>query len=254
MERVRAQRRAAVDCSCGSRPRTSSRACGATGALFGATPDQAFYVKCDAETNPPEVIEAGQVICEIGIAPGEAGRVRDLPPQPVHRRRRRRKSASESTVDDSRRKDQHGRGSAQKISNQIVVTMRRRHQGRRQRPHLQLLAAGASAARSAVQHVGRAGRLAEQPPRRREERRVRPFTIELAGIEIFKAAHKWLLDGVEKGAEAQKDCTVAVTPPRGPSTPTPSWACECASVQPARLQGGRHQRLTPTRSRSIRPR
>jgi phage tail sheath protein FI len=40
-----------------------------TGALFGATPDQAFYVKCDEETNPPEVIEAGQVICEIGIAP-----------------------------------------------------------------------------------------------------------------------------------------------------------------------------------------
>ena len=39
------------------------------GALFGATPEQAFYVKCDEETNPPEVIEAGQVVCEIGIAP-----------------------------------------------------------------------------------------------------------------------------------------------------------------------------------------
>ena len=39
------------------------------GALFGATPAQAFYVKCDEETNPPEVIEAGQVVCEIGIAP-----------------------------------------------------------------------------------------------------------------------------------------------------------------------------------------
>jgi Bacteriophage tail sheath protein len=39
------------------------------GALFGSTPSQAFYVKCDSETNPPEVIEAGQVICEIGIAP-----------------------------------------------------------------------------------------------------------------------------------------------------------------------------------------
>jgi Bacteriophage tail sheath protein len=39
------------------------------GALFGATPEQAFYVKCDAETNPPEVVEAGQVIVEIGIAP-----------------------------------------------------------------------------------------------------------------------------------------------------------------------------------------
>ncbi|MFD9636136.1 phage tail sheath family protein [Streptomyces violascens] len=39
------------------------------GALFGSTPDEAFYVKCDAETNPPEVIDAGQVICEIGVAP-----------------------------------------------------------------------------------------------------------------------------------------------------------------------------------------
>jgi len=39
------------------------------GALFGSTPAQAFYVKCHSETNPPEVIEAGQVICEIGIAP-----------------------------------------------------------------------------------------------------------------------------------------------------------------------------------------
>jgi phage tail sheath protein FI len=39
------------------------------GALFGSSPDQAFYVKCDAETNPPDLIEAGQVTTEIGIAP-----------------------------------------------------------------------------------------------------------------------------------------------------------------------------------------
>lgn len=39
------------------------------GALFGAGPDEAFYVKCDAETNPPESIDAGQVVCEIGVAP-----------------------------------------------------------------------------------------------------------------------------------------------------------------------------------------
>ncbi len=39
------------------------------GALFGATPEQAFYVKCDDETNPPEVIDAGQVIMEIGLCP-----------------------------------------------------------------------------------------------------------------------------------------------------------------------------------------
>ena len=39
------------------------------GALFGATPDEAFYVKCDGETNPAEGIDAGQVVCEIGVAP-----------------------------------------------------------------------------------------------------------------------------------------------------------------------------------------
>ncbi|MFE7412512.1 phage tail sheath family protein [Streptomyces laurentii] len=39
------------------------------GALFGLTPDEAFYVKCDRETNPAESVDAGQVICEIGVAP-----------------------------------------------------------------------------------------------------------------------------------------------------------------------------------------
>ncbi|MDC0832590.1 phage tail protein [Leptolyngbya valderiana BDU 20041] len=38
------------------------------GALFGNSPQEAFYVKCDAETNPPEVRDAGQVITEIGVA------------------------------------------------------------------------------------------------------------------------------------------------------------------------------------------
>jgi uncharacterized protein len=39
------------------------------GALFGATPDEAFYVKCDDELNTVEIRDAGQVIIEIGIAP-----------------------------------------------------------------------------------------------------------------------------------------------------------------------------------------
>ena len=38
------------------------------GALFGTTPEEAFYVKCDAETNPSEVRDLGQVITEIGVA------------------------------------------------------------------------------------------------------------------------------------------------------------------------------------------
>ncbi|MFF7776808.1 phage tail sheath family protein [Streptomyces tanashiensis] len=39
------------------------------GALFGQRAEDAFYVKCDAETNPPESVDLGRVICEIGIAP-----------------------------------------------------------------------------------------------------------------------------------------------------------------------------------------
>ncbi|MEE4218643.1 MAG: phage tail sheath C-terminal domain-containing protein [Xanthomonadales bacterium] len=39
-----------------------------SGALFGATPEEAFYVKCDDETNPPEVRDLGQVVTEIGVA------------------------------------------------------------------------------------------------------------------------------------------------------------------------------------------
>ena len=38
------------------------------GALFGETPQKAFFVKCDADTNPPDVREAGQVVTEIGVA------------------------------------------------------------------------------------------------------------------------------------------------------------------------------------------
>jgi phage tail sheath protein FI len=39
------------------------------GALFGLSPDEAFYVQCDRETNPAEGIDAGQVVCLIGVAP-----------------------------------------------------------------------------------------------------------------------------------------------------------------------------------------
>lgn len=39
------------------------------GALFGTTPEEAFFVKCDAETNPPELRDLGQVITVIGVAP-----------------------------------------------------------------------------------------------------------------------------------------------------------------------------------------
>lgn len=39
------------------------------GALMGRTPEEAFFVKCDEETNPLESINEGRVVIEIGIAP-----------------------------------------------------------------------------------------------------------------------------------------------------------------------------------------
>ncbi len=39
------------------------------GALQGTAPAEAFYVKCDAQNNPPEFREQGQVVIEIGLAP-----------------------------------------------------------------------------------------------------------------------------------------------------------------------------------------
>ena len=39
------------------------------GALKGGTPQEAFYIKCDADTNPLEVRNLGQVVTEIGLAP-----------------------------------------------------------------------------------------------------------------------------------------------------------------------------------------
>jgi len=40
-----------------------------SGALFGRTPEESFYVKCDDETNLPELRDLGQMVCEIGMAP-----------------------------------------------------------------------------------------------------------------------------------------------------------------------------------------
>src|SRR4029450_10583655 len=39
-----------------------------SGALFGATPQEGFYGKFDAETNPVEVRDLGMVVTEVGVA------------------------------------------------------------------------------------------------------------------------------------------------------------------------------------------
>jgi phage tail sheath protein FI len=39
------------------------------GMLFGFVPEEAFFVKCDEELNPPDVRDRGQLVIEVGLAP-----------------------------------------------------------------------------------------------------------------------------------------------------------------------------------------
>jgi uncharacterized protein len=39
------------------------------GMLVGGNPEEAFFVKCDAETNPLDQVDSGMLLCEIGVAP-----------------------------------------------------------------------------------------------------------------------------------------------------------------------------------------
>ena len=39
-----------------------------SGALFGTTPQEAFYVKCDGDINDSNLRDKGQVVTEIGVA------------------------------------------------------------------------------------------------------------------------------------------------------------------------------------------
>lgn len=39
------------------------------GALFGANPEQAFYVKCDEENNTPETMTLGRLYIDVGVCP-----------------------------------------------------------------------------------------------------------------------------------------------------------------------------------------
>ena len=81
-----------------------------SGALFGTSPDEAFFVKCDAETNPPDVIEAGQVVCEIGIAPVKPAEFVIFRLSQFSRRRRRgsRRVAHSDPRLRTRRATRHG--------------------------------------------------------------------------------------------------------------------------------------------------
>ena len=39
------------------------------GMLAGGNLEESFFVKCDAETNPPEQVDSGMLICDIGVEP-----------------------------------------------------------------------------------------------------------------------------------------------------------------------------------------
>jgi uncharacterized protein len=39
------------------------------GALVGGTREEAFYIKCDDTNNPPDVVDRGQIVTDIGVAP-----------------------------------------------------------------------------------------------------------------------------------------------------------------------------------------
>jgi phage tail sheath protein FI len=39
------------------------------GMLFGATPSEAFFIKCDEELNPSDVRDRGQLFIDVGLAP-----------------------------------------------------------------------------------------------------------------------------------------------------------------------------------------
>ena len=39
------------------------------GALMGRTAQEAFFVKCDSDTNPPESINEGRVVTLVGVSP-----------------------------------------------------------------------------------------------------------------------------------------------------------------------------------------
>jgi hypothetical protein len=65
------------------------------------------------------------------------------------------------------------------------------------------------------------------------------FTIEFAGTETATAAHEWMKESVEKGAEAQKDITVDVKSADGSADRTYNFAgCEIESIQPSAFRAG----------------
>ena len=100
------------------------------GALFGLTPDEAFYVKCDRETNPAEGIDAGQVVCEIGVAPVKPAEFVDLPARPSSPAAPAWSPSRPTAADHRNRRKEtpHGTARRRQLGRPLVRTrVRRRH-------------------------------------------------------------------------------------------------------------------------------
>ena len=74
------------------------------GALFGAKPEEAFYVRIDETLNPPSTRSLGRLYIEIGVRPTLPRRVHRRPDRDLGRRRRGERVMSdiESTTTSTR--------------------------------------------------------------------------------------------------------------------------------------------------------
>jgi uncharacterized protein len=43
----------------------------AANAFAGSRAEEAFFIRCDDELNPPQVVDAGRLYCYVGVAPAE---------------------------------------------------------------------------------------------------------------------------------------------------------------------------------------
>ena len=103
--RLRAERHRALGHASSAPSTRSCAASGATARCSARRRSEAFYVKCDEETNPPEVGRRRPARRRDRHRAGEAGRVRHLPHRPVLGRRRT--SASSHARPDASTRRRH---------------------------------------------------------------------------------------------------------------------------------------------------
>ena len=96
------------------------------GALFGLTPDEAFYVKCDRRDQPGRGHRRRPGRLRDRRRAGQAGRVRDLPPGPVLRRHQPRQRVDPPHRSDHRKEISHGTSRSRQFGRPLVRARDRR--------------------------------------------------------------------------------------------------------------------------------